>query len=315
MNDFPVEACPLCGGDNHADLATVQDVEMHSVPDAFTYRNCRDCDIIYITQQPRQRLHLIYPPTYYSVAGPTNPRLLERIKAWLDKHLLRRILAHIPGQALSVLDIGGGSGWISDHTRAVDARVSRTVIVDQNEKARTVAVSHGHEFFCQRIEDFRSDSKFDLILMLNIIEHLAEPEKVMQQVKSLLSEHGRILVKTPNTQTLDRRIFEKHYWGGYHCPRHWILFNAGSFTQLCQRNGLAIETLSYTQGAPQWAQSVLGTLARKNLIRYSTTRVMYDGLLFKMLLAGFALFDMLRCPFFKTAQMFIVLRHATDRDL
>ena len=307
MTDTPITACPACGSADAIDLATVRDVEMHSVPDAFTYRNCRACDSIYIAAQPRDRLHLIYPSTYYAVLGPRTPGLLERVKARLDQRLLRATLKTIPGEALSVLDVGGGSGWISTLARAVEPRIISTTIVDLNEASRAAAEQDGHAFFCQRIEDFTPAHRFDLILMLNIIEHVADPATVLAHAAKMLSDRGQILIKTPNTQTLDRSLFQRRYWGGYHCPRHWVLFNAGSFNTIAQRAGLNVRRLTYTQGAPQWAQSILGSWSNTS----RTGQIMYDRPLFKLLMALFATFDLLRAPFAKTAQMFVWLQHGT----
>lgn len=314
MSDTEILSCPACSSKRFVDIATVSDVEIGSLPDLFVYRNCLDCDSIYIANQPRERLHLIYPQTYYAYTGSSKINLLEKVKNWIDARLFKRILKTIPGKELAVLDIGGGTGWIASLTRSTDSRIIYTAVVDLNEGARAVAEANGHKFFCQRIEDFEADRKFDLIIMLNIIEHVADPKMVMQRARNLLSTNGRILIKTPNTQTMDRYLFQKHYWGGYHAPRHWVLFNAASFAGVCASCNLEIDFLTYTQGAPQWAQSILGTLAKKNAKKYSAVKSMNDTPAFKILIAIFAAFDLLRCRFFKTAQMFIVLRHAKQKQ-
>jgi hypothetical protein len=40
------------------------------------------------------------------------------------------------------------------------------------------------------------------------------------------------VIVTDNTDALDFKIFKGGYWGGYHFPRHWNLFNRKSLTKL-----------------------------------------------------------------------------------
>ena len=145
--------------------------------------------------------------------------------------------------------------------------------------------------------------------MLNLVEHVADPLAVLQKASELLAPGGIILVKTPNNDSLDARLFRKSYWGGLHCPRHWVIFSEKSFRLLSESTNLRIKQLNYTQGAPFWSFSILATLYRKKQVRVSANRPIIFHWLFAPLSAFFALFDFIRAPFAKTSQMFIVLGH------
>ena len=110
-------------------------------------------------------------------------------------------------------------------------------------------------YFLGRIEEYQPDTEFDLILALNLIEHVANPLEVMTKLKDCLSTPGMVLVKTPNIDSLDHRLFRHKNWGGYHCPRHWTLFDRESFLNLASEAGLRVTYFAYTQGAPFWAWS------------------------------------------------------------
>jgi hypothetical protein len=86
---------------------------------------------------------------------------------------------------------------------------------------------------------------------------------------------GVILIKTPNVDTLDCRLFRNHNWGGFHCPRHFVLFNRQSFEDLGRRCGLRVVNAGYTQGAPQWASSILGWLGLKGSIKVCADRPLH----------------------------------------
>jgi hypothetical protein len=144
--------------------------------------------------------------------------------------------------------------------------------------------------------------------MLNLIEHLANPGAALRAMSRLLSPRGLLLIKTPNVETLDCRLFRQHNWGGFHCPRHFVLFNRQSMIDLGQKSCLQVVTARYTQGAPQWACSILGWMGLKGLIRISPENPLYAHPLYHVVCTAAATFDFARAPFMPTAQMFVVFR-------
>jgi SAM-dependent methyltransferase len=302
-------ACPVCGDKSVDFFANARDVEYYTSAKIFEYEQCANCDSVFLKSPPVDQLRVIYPPNYYSYrATQGSDSALEKIKAWLDSRLLKRLLQDIPGDALNVLDVGGGSGWLLTLTRRISRRVKQTHEVDLDEGARSAAEAAGHTFHTGRIEEFSSPEKFDLILMLNLIEHVSDPRLVLSAMTQLLSSRGLILIKTPNVDTLDCRLFRNCNWGGFHCPRHFVLFNKQSLTDLAQRCGLEAVSVSYTQGAPQWACSILGWLGLKRWINVSPEHPLYSHKLYSIVCALAAAFDLLRSPFMLTAQMFAVFR-------
>ena len=267
---------------------------------------CTDCHSLSIDPCPAERLAEIYPHTYYSYAKP-DARLIDRIKNALDRRLLRSVLRRCPGSQLAVLDIGGGSGWMLNEARRADARVSETMVVDIDAQARTQAEAAGHRFFLGPIEEFTGDEQYDLVLMLNLIEHVADPVNVLRAVRRRLQPGGALLIKTPNCDSLDARLFRKSYWGGLHCPRHWVIFTPESIRGAAVSAGLEIERLNLTQGAPFWSWSVLDRLERWGWIRLSKDRPMHLHALTPLLMGLFGGLDLVRGLFMKTSQMFVVL--------
>lgn len=257
---------------------------------------------------------MLYPPNYYSFATP-NRNLVFRLKEWLDKRLFKKILQRIDGNTIKVLDVGGGTGWLSSLLKKTDGRIGVTQIVDIDGNAGAAAEKAGHRYFKGRLEDFETTEKYDLILMLNLIEHVQDPLAILKKASALLSEKGVVLIKTPNTQSLDARLFRNTYWGGLHCPRHWIIFSEKSVRLLVEKTSLRILSLRYTQGGPFWAFSIIAALHRKKLIRVSKQRPVIYHPLFAPVSAVAALFDFGRRIFFPTSQMFIVLKHMNNKTV
>ena len=227
--------CLNCESENVFHYDDARDIEYCSNADSYSYYRCNDCNVLFIHPVPSDQLSVIYPPNYYSFSGSTS--FAHKIKAYLDRRLFKSLLKRIQSSSINVLDVGGGSGWLLDIIKRSDPRINITQVVDIDKNAEQTAIKNGHKYFCGRIEEFNGQGKFDLILLLNLIEHVKSPLDVLVKLKDLLLPQGIILVKTPNYNSLDARLFKNKNWGGYHCPRHWVIFERESFLQLAQKAG------------------------------------------------------------------------------
>lgn len=299
--------CLACGALNVVPWARAHDVEYHAVADHFDYVRCAACDTLSIVDPPRDRLHDIYPSNYYSFSED-GLSVIERVKQWFDSRQFSRLFAMVDGQTLSALDVGGGAGWLLTFAKSFEPRLVDTMVVDLDDAAETRARAAGHDFFLGPVENFETDKRFDVIFMLNLIEHVADPVAVLTKMRALLAPGGVIFVKTPNHDSLDARLFRNHSWGGLHAPRHWVIFTPESFAKAATKANLVVTKSTLTQGAPFWTVSTLELLGRWGLVRISAQKPMVNHPLFGLLNAGFAVFDMVRGSVMRTSQMFITLR-------
>ena len=303
--------CPLCNSKQTTLHARAKDIEYFTSDREFDIRACQPCGILFVDPMLSDRLGEIYPANYYSFKE-TRRNFVVAVKEWLDRRGLRTLTRQIPGHDLSVLDIGGGTGWLLDQVKAADTRVARTTIVDIDGGARNVAVSKGHDFHLSRFEEFDARGcKFDLILMLNLVEHVTNPRAVLSKAASLLSPEGLIWVKTPNFDSLDARIFRNRSWAGYHTPRHFVIFNRISLERTARESGLTVASFDYTQGAPFWSISILDVFRRLGMVRASADRPAIYHPLTPLLQASAAAFDFARKPFgARLSQMVLTLKRS-----
>jgi SAM-dependent methyltransferase len=313
IGDIAEGACPLCGqrGTVHA---KAKDVEYFTTDRTFDYCHCETCDILYVHPMLSSELSMIYPANYYSFAVPDRRNLAVAVKEWLDARAFAKLLRRLPGQRLAVLDIGGGRGWMASLLRHLDSRIEVTQIVDIDPAARVPAERSGHRYFCGRIEEFESAERFDLILMLNLIEHVAEPHTVLNKARELLADHGIVYLKTPNFRSLDARLFRHRNWGGYHCPRHFVLFCRDSIERTAGRARLDVVSFRYTQGAPFWGVSLFEMLRRWGVVAASAERPAHCHPLMPLLQALGAAFDFARRPISRLSQMIVILSKGNPRD-
>lgn len=305
MNATP--ACPICARSRSSFYATSRDIEYFSSADDFTFYRCLDCDVLFLDPMPSDRLDEIYPGNYYSFHIDAERSVAQRIKRFLDERTFAALTRDITGTRLAALDIGGGSGWLLNDLKRADPRVNQTAVVDIDPRAESIARANGHAYHLTTFENFETDDRFDVILMLNLVEHVIDPMAVLRKAKQLLRPGGRIWIKTPNFDSLDARLFRNRSWGGYHTPRHFVLFTRDSLVRHCEAAGFKVAHCSYTQGAPFWTVSMIDELRKLGLCNVSAKRPSIEHPLTPLFHIGFAALDFLRMPFSKTSQINIHL--------
>jgi len=307
-----INICPICKSEDTIPFSETFDVEYYTSNHNYQYSECRSCNVIFLIDPPVGRLDEIYPNTYYAVEGPSSNSSwlmskLQYAKSKIEKRLFSSCLKNISGKNLSCLDIGGGAGWVMNMVREADKRVSTTTVLDINLNSKELAETNGHKFICDLVESISIKDEFDFVIMLNLIEHVKDPRSVLISTYNAMKENGLLLVKTPNTKSLNRILFKNSYWGGLHAPRHWVLFNKMNFLALVKECGFSLEFIRYTQGAPQWAASIIGS--RRLQYGYITSGMpIYTDKLFAPLNLIFALIDYLTLPFLGADQMIILIR-------
>jgi SAM-dependent methyltransferase len=176
-----------------------------------------------------------------------------------------------------ILDVGGGTGEVSS-LFVRQGNGASGLVVDPDQRSIEVARSRGLEGFAGTIEQFETDRRFDLVLMLNLIEHVADPIGVLAKAAKLIDGDGLIWIQTPNFRALDGRIFRHRNWAGYHCPRHWAIFSEVGLRKALGRAGLEPASFERTQGGGFWAQSLLGLRRDRQMRRGQRPRAVAEGL-------------------------------------
>ncbi len=78
---------------------------------------------------------------------------------------------------------------------------------------------------------------FDVITMLDVVEHLGDPRKDLSKVAGLLSDNGVFLMATGDTESAAARLLSRR-WTFYIPPQHLFFYNKTNFTRLLNESGL-----------------------------------------------------------------------------
>lgn len=131
-----------------------------------------------------------------------NPVRLTYLRRSLDKHFQYNARNTRPYQDLSVLDIGCGGGLLSEPLARLGARVTA---IDADREAIKVAIHHAEkmgleiDYRCTSAESLLASGRtFDLIVAMEIIEHVADLTAFSAAVGSLLAPGAALAIGSIN---------------------------------------------------------------------------------------------------------------------
>lgn len=123
------------------------------------------------------------------------------------------ILKHIPinqsKRTLSVLDVGCGSGVLSE---AIKKRGYSVWGIEINRDAahkaalRIDKVIHEDLLNAEKIEENIGNTRFEYIVFSNVLEHLYDPYLVLKKYLKFLAQDGLVLISVPNVAVWTNRI-------------------------------------------------------------------------------------------------------------
>jgi ubiquinone/menaquinone biosynthesis C-methylase UbiE len=203
----------------------------------------------------------IYPSTYHAYNFSENNfgfsyKIRSRIETWR----LLNDCRGLPDNA-KILDVGCGDGFHLSLLKKSGKKNWSLEGIDIDKYAVAAARRKGLNVHRGTVEDIDlAEESYDLVFMIMTIEHLARPDKTLRSVKRLLKKGGRLVIVTDNTSSMDFKFFKKHYWGGYHFPRHWNLFSREPLKRVAEKTGFEVMSLKTTISPVNWVYSIHNAL-------------------------------------------------------
>jgi 2-polyprenyl-3-methyl-5-hydroxy-6-metoxy-1,4-benzoquinol methylase len=169
-------------------------------------------------------------------------------------HARPEVLELIPRSARRILDIGCGAGRLG---AALKARQPAEVTgIELDEAAATAARQHLDQVCAgdvERLEPDFAEGSFDAIVCGDVLEHLREPERLLQRARAWLAPEGRLIASIPNVRhhSVIRSLLEGNWTyesAGLLDRTHLRFFTRREIEKLFARAGLAIDELRWVAG-------------------------------------------------------------------
>ena len=179
-----------------------------------------------------------------------NPVRLKYIKDTITKKFGNKS-EKLPLKDIKILDIGCGGGLLSEPLSRLGATVTGIDASDRNIKIAKMHLEKSKldiDYYCSSPEKFDAKEKFDVVLNMEIVEHVDNVDFFLLKSSELLKKNGLMFVATLN-KTLKSYVFAiigaeyvlkwlpigTHNWNKFVKPEDLI--------NICKNNSLNLNNL------------------------------------------------------------------------
>lgn len=279
---LPKRNCPACG--------CTESIDLPSYVELYPIVQCNQCTLVYVAVQINS--HQL--SEYYQSAE--NIRLLNQFytsrpnKNLVSQGRLERVgglLSNISSNTknkdkIKILEIGCGNGaFLNALQIKYPDKEFDLYGIEPNIEESTVAQGYGikiHQGLADTKEatEFFKPESYDLVLCFELLEHLANPLLLLEQIYTSLAFNGYLIFSTPNIEGMDC-VVSNHNHNITHSiapPMHLQGFSRVSLAILANKIGYHIDTL---EGKGAFDTSSLIRLAENKSLSPGIEQV-FDGI-------------------------------------
>lgn len=229
--DCPIchEQSPKCGRVVHNSPAMVAGVEIDLSGIEFVMHCCERCGLQFKHPFiPEDRLIACYE----QASGDQWEESPDPRKRRFDD-IERVIHAHASGPR--VLDIGCSNGALLGYMGQSWDRFG----IEPGQQAAQQAEERGVRVVAPMLESCQTDERFDVILAIDVLEHLLDPSDFIQRVRGMLSKDGIFVGLTGNTDARSWKWHGSRYWYAS-LPEHQVFYNRSTIDRLAEIHGFEV---------------------------------------------------------------------------
>lgn len=171
-----------------------------------------------------------------------NNQPIRQMRYFFSKKLLKKAL--IKNDVKSVLDIGCGTGEMIRYINEMKPEIN-TIGIDLSDIAIKIANDTNdkvnNQFIATDFFSFECGTKFDLISVIDVIEHVENDSKFVYKINNCLNQNGLLVISVPNLMA---------YWTKYDdAGGHFRRYSKRELTNLLQSSGFKVVKI-ITYGFP-----------------------------------------------------------------
>ena len=144
-------------------------------------------------------------------------KIYQFVKSYTIKKKVKLINTTTDSKEKSLLDIGCGTGDFLVVCKKQNWNI--TGIEPDNDAQKLAQKKLSTTPLFSDINDLDSDSKFDVITMWHVLEHVPNLEEYILLLKQHLKKDGTLIIAVPNYKSYDAAHYGK-FWAAYDVPRH-----------------------------------------------------------------------------------------------
>ncbi len=255
---------------------------------------CIFCNFMFLNPLPNKSQLIKYYKNFDYKTGFINEYLIRQ-----DSIRTLQNIKKLGYENGSLLDIGCGAGFFLDEARKFGWNVrgidTSEISADYGQKKLKLEIT---------IADFLNyefrESKFKVITLLQVIEHLSDSKLMLRKIYKLLEPNGLLCVATPNIKSYLAQVMHKDFT--YMIPpEHVVFYSIDTLRKLLSNIGYKIIKID-SWGYPSDLASIIkyllkkGTSNKKKLIEDNLVKSLDNTSDFKKM--KYFIFDNIFCKLF-----------------
>jgi 2-polyprenyl-3-methyl-5-hydroxy-6-metoxy-1,4-benzoquinol methylase len=211
--------CDLCGSPEYETVWNKSERERQGVLRSIVIREngeiiqgenvmCNRCGLVYVTPRyTKESLAGFYATEYRKIYGGDNSLVAEQRHAQTAFYLLHSAMCEKEAMSkrineaklsLKILDVGCSTGKLLEVFRSGWGFTNRIQGIEPNRDHCARAQAQRLDVENCSIEEYATDAKFDVVTMLNTLEHVTSPTGVLTKLRGFLKDGGHVLISVPN---------------------------------------------------------------------------------------------------------------------
>lgn len=222
-----ISQCPVCNCKDSGNDFCI---------DQYIIRQCSECDCKYVINPPsKKELESYYNREQWFNGGEPGGYRDYDEQTVGSLNMIKEIFAQIESdRQLSILDLGCGYG---SHLQLAVDRGWQCFGVEPSDHARAIAQLRleGRAMIVKSINDLIPHC-FDLILILDVIEHVSSPEELLYPLFNIgaIQEKTTLILTTPNAGS-SLAVSDPVNWPYHHPPSHLTYYSDKSLNKLFKK--------------------------------------------------------------------------------
>jgi 2-polyprenyl-3-methyl-5-hydroxy-6-metoxy-1,4-benzoquinol methylase len=254
-SDSVAGRCPVCASST---LDTIYDLSRVTSPDAVPglVVRCMACRMWFKQLNDADGLPTAYTGEYGDDAMAQTYLLGPRARR-LFRDALTEVKGRLPAAVPRLLDIGAGPGALIEEATRMGFEAEGVDHCGPNVQA---ARDRGLNVRLGEAEELEDETTFDVITMMDIIEHVTDPLRLLSAAQRALKPRGELVVYTPNHRAAVVGLAKALYRLGLHYPveelfgrNHVCFFDDRTLSLALRRVGFELrrlEQFAYDPGRP-----------------------------------------------------------------
>jgi SAM-dependent methyltransferase len=211
--------------------------------DGYYARYCPGCDFLWTDTDRSPGALAEINKGQYEVKGRLLTYFLrQREFSRRYEKILGLLRRHAGGGMETLLEIGSNIGAFAGFASEHGIRVE-TVEIHDDLRAMQSILFRVPAY--KSVEEIPPGRRYDVIVMMDVLEHLPQPVSFLESLKRFLAPDGLIYLQFPNKNALVAGISGKR-WGWWLAPDHLYHFSENAIRRVANRVGMETAHLRVT---------------------------------------------------------------------